>query len=345
MSMVVHPNNPNVVFAAGGYLIKSINGGANWSVFTTSLSGANGMSLVGDLSGLLVGGSRDIYYSVDAGATNSTNLIFNSRNLGLRIQRATSAGMLNISDNGETFSSGYRISSTLHTIGSINYNFGYSDGTIFIDQDNPNVIISNSTLYNSNLSSVINLTNSSSSPAYDYDSQNNIFYAFNTTNSSANTTTFYKATGVGTSNTKTTFTVNILMYPSFIRVGKIPNTIFVGGGASVRLPKLIGMARMSDLMFTGRVISAEEGILMGFSQYLTSEGNGLEKGIELAKKIASNAESTNYALMHVLPRIVDSGQTEGLMMESLIATISSSSPEAKKRLTDFLEVRAKKVGE
>jgi (methylthio)acryloyl-CoA hydratase len=121
--------------------------------------------------------------------------------------------------------------------------------------------------------------------------------------------------------------------------------IFVGGGASVRLPKLIGMARMADMMFTGRVISAEEGILMGFSQYLTSEGNGLEKGIELAKKIASNAESTNYALMHVLPRIVDSGQTEGLMMESLIATISSSSPEAKKRLTDFLEGRAKKVGE
>jgi enoyl-CoA hydratase/carnithine racemase len=121
--------------------------------------------------------------------------------------------------------------------------------------------------------------------------------------------------------------------------------IFVGGGASVRLPKLIGMARMADMMFTGRVISAEEGIMMGFSQYLASEGNGLEKGIELAKKIAQNAEATNYALMHVLPRIVDSGQTEGLMMESLIATISSSSPEAKKRLNDFLEGRAKKVGE
>ncbi len=119
--------------------------------------------------------------------------------------------------------------------------------------------------------------------------------------------------------------------------------IFVGGGASVRLPKLIGMARMADMMFTGRVISAEEGILMGFSQYLASEGNGLEKGIELAKKISQNAETTNYALMHVLPRIVDSGQTEGLMMESLIATISSSSPEAKKRLNDFLEGRAKKV--
>jgi enoyl-CoA hydratase/carnithine racemase len=121
--------------------------------------------------------------------------------------------------------------------------------------------------------------------------------------------------------------------------------IFVGGGASVRLPKLIGMARMADMMFTGRVIAAEEGMHMGFSQYVAENECGLEKGIELAKKIAQNAETTNYALMHVLPRIVDSGQTEGLMMESLIATISSSSPEAKKRLNDFLEGRAKKVGE
>jgi (methylthio)acryloyl-CoA hydratase len=121
--------------------------------------------------------------------------------------------------------------------------------------------------------------------------------------------------------------------------------IFVGGGASVRLPKLIGMARMADMMFTGRVIKAEEGMAMGFSQYVVENGQGLEKGIELAKKIAQNAEATNYALMHVLPRIADSGQTEGLMMESLIATISSSSPEAKKRLGDFLEGRAKKVGE
>ncbi|MVM40030.1 crotonase/enoyl-CoA hydratase family protein [Spirosoma sp. HMF3257] len=121
--------------------------------------------------------------------------------------------------------------------------------------------------------------------------------------------------------------------------------IFVGGGASVRLPKLIGMARMADMMFTGRVISADEGIWMGLSQYLVLEEQGLKKGIELAKKIALNAPMTNYALMHVLPRIADSTQSEGLLLESLMATIAQSSPEAKQRLRDFLEGRAKKVGE
>ena len=35
--------------------------------------------------------------------------------------------------------------------------------------------------------------------------------------------------------------------------------IFVGGGGSVRLPRLIGVARMIDMMLTGRVYSATEG--------------------------------------------------------------------------------------
>jgi enoyl-CoA hydratase/carnithine racemase len=121
--------------------------------------------------------------------------------------------------------------------------------------------------------------------------------------------------------------------------------IFVGGGASVRLPKLIGMARMADMMFTGRVINAEEGNTIGISQYLVEDDKGLEKGMELAIKISGNAGITNYALMHVLPRIVDASQDQALMMESLIAAIAQNAPEAKERMKQFLEGKAKKIGE
>lgn len=121
--------------------------------------------------------------------------------------------------------------------------------------------------------------------------------------------------------------------------------IFVGGSASVRVPKLIGMARMADMMFTGRVLTAEEGDTLGISQYLVPEGKGIEKGIELATKICGNTSTTNYGLMHVLPRIVDASQDQALMMESLIAAISQTSAESKERLTDFLKGKAKRVGE
>lgn len=121
--------------------------------------------------------------------------------------------------------------------------------------------------------------------------------------------------------------------------------IFVGGGASVRLPKLIGMARMTDMMMTGRVYYAEEGERVGFAQYLVEENEGVKKALELAKRIASNAPMTNYALMHVLPRIVDAPQEQGLLMESLTAAIAQDAPEAKKALNEFLEGKAKKVGQ
>src|SRR5476649_53688 len=57
--------------------------------------------------------------------------------------------------------------------------------------------------------------------------------------------------------------------------------IFVGGGGSVRLPRLIGVARMTDMMLTGRVYSATEGASYGFAQYLTEEGNAYSKAMEL----------------------------------------------------------------
>jgi len=119
--------------------------------------------------------------------------------------------------------------------------------------------------------------------------------------------------------------------------------IFLGGGGSVRVSRLIGAHRVADMMFTGRVLSAEEGQAAGISTYLVGRGKGLAKGIELARRIASNAPTTNYALMHALPRIAELGQDAGLLMESLVAGIAQSEPEAKRRMQDFLEKRAGKV--
>ena len=91
--------------------------------------------------------------------------------------------------------------------------------------------------------------------------------------------------------------------------------LFVGGGGSVRISRLIGVNRMTDLMLTGRVLNAEEGQQIGVSTYLTEPGKGLDKALELAKGIASNAEMTNYAVMHMLPRIADQNIQDGLATE------------------------------
>lgn len=119
--------------------------------------------------------------------------------------------------------------------------------------------------------------------------------------------------------------------------------IFVGGGGSARIPRLMGVARMTDLMMTGRVFDADEGLAVGLTQYLVNEGEALAKALALAERIASNAPMSNFAVMHALPRIADQSQSEGLFTESLMAAVAESTPEAQDRLRAFLEGRAGKV--
>ncbi|NIM43938.1 MAG: crotonase/enoyl-CoA hydratase family protein [Hydrogenophaga sp.] len=130
---------------------------------------------------------------------------------------------------------------------------------------------------------------------------------------------------------------------SFFALPEGSRGIFVGGGGSVRIPRLIGTARMADMMFTGRVLSAEEGERAGLAQYLVPQGTALDKALELATRIAANAPLTNYALMQALPRIADQPADHGFFTEALISAIVQDAPEAKARVREFLEGRGPKV--
>jgi (methylthio)acryloyl-CoA hydratase len=119
--------------------------------------------------------------------------------------------------------------------------------------------------------------------------------------------------------------------------------IFVGGGGSVRISRLIGVSRMTDMMLTGRVFDADEGQQFAISNYRVADGEGVVKGLALAQKIAGNAPLSNYAITQALPRIADLPASDGLFMESLISSIAQGDEAAKERVRAFLEKRAHKV--
>ena len=119
--------------------------------------------------------------------------------------------------------------------------------------------------------------------------------------------------------------------------------LFVGGGGAARVPRLIGAARMTDMMLTGRVMSAEEGLQVGLSTYLVEPGAGLHKALELAERIAGNAPLSNFAITQALPRIADMPQEQGLFVESLMAAIAQGDAAAKQRMQAFLEGKAAKL--
>lgn len=119
--------------------------------------------------------------------------------------------------------------------------------------------------------------------------------------------------------------------------------LFVGGGASVRVPRLIGAHRVADMMLTGRVFDAAEGERLGLAGYLVGPGEAPAKAIELAETIATNAPLSNYAVLQALPRIAEAPATQGYLLESLMSAVAQSSDEAKTRLADFLSGRGAKV--
>ena len=119
--------------------------------------------------------------------------------------------------------------------------------------------------------------------------------------------------------------------------------IFLGGGGSVRVSKLIGFSRVTEMMLTGHVVDAREGLAINLTHYVTPKGEAMAKARELAQKIAGNAPLSNYAITHVLPLIAEQPMSHGLMTEALIASITQGAPEAKERVNAFLEKRAGKV--
>jgi enoyl-CoA hydratase/carnithine racemase len=138
--------------------------------------------------------------------------------------------------------------------------------------------------------------------------------------------------------------VRVAEHSAFYAFPEGQRGIFVGGGGSVRVPRLIGAARVADMMLTGRVLDAQEGQQAGLTTYLVETGQGLAKGQALAEKIAANAPMSNYAVIQALPRIAELAPEQGLFMESLVAAIAQGEPAAKERLRAFLEGKAAKVG-
>jgi enoyl-CoA hydratase/carnithine racemase len=119
--------------------------------------------------------------------------------------------------------------------------------------------------------------------------------------------------------------------------------IFVGGGGSVRIPRLIGVSRMTDMMLTGRIYDADQAERAGLVQYRAPAGTLLAQAMAVAQAAARTSPMTAFAVLHALPRIAEQGAAEGLFTEALMSAVAASTPEAKARLQAFLDGKAAKV--
>ena len=111
--------------------------------------------------------------------------------------------------------------------------------------------------------------------------------------------------------------------------------IFVGGGASVRVGRLIGTSRLTELMLSGREVECGEAVSMGLCQRVSAPGRLSEDAFDFAKEVATNAPLSNRMILLALAQIAEMPPTGGLFTESLAAALTQTSPEALERMNAF----------
>ena len=115
--------------------------------------------------------------------------------------------------------------------------------------------------------------------------------------------------------------------------------IIPGGGGTQRLPRLIGVARAKELIFTGGVIDAKEADRIGLVNRVVPHDDLMDTCRSLAKTIAQNA---GYAVSLAKEAINASGDTDlknGLRREADLLGLAFATHDKQEGMTAFLEHR------
>jgi enoyl-CoA hydratase len=124
-----------------------------------------------------------------------------------------------------------------------------------------------------------------------------------------------------------------------VGVPEVTLGIYPAAGGTWRLPRLIGLGRAKDLVFTGRILGGEEAYALGLFERLVDDGEAVESARQLAAEITRNAPlalQVAKVSLNAAARPSDLGPVERLGQAVLF-----DSAEKRERMTAFLEKRKK----
>lgn len=121
---------------------------------------------------------------------------------------------------------------------------------------------------------------------------------------------------------------------TFVRLGIHP-----GMAASWTLPRLIGAARAADLLYTGRLIGAEEALALGVANRIA--GDDFDDVVtELAGAIASAAPVAVRTLKQTLRGSEDRSIDDALVREASVQAVTFTTSDAAEGIQAMREKRA-----
>ena len=124
---------------------------------------------------------------------------------------------------------------------------------------------------------------------------------------------------------------------SFVRVGIVP-----GDGGAWLLPRAVGMAKASEMAFTGEAINAQEALAFGLVSRVVAADQLLPEAKKLAAKIAANPG----AVMRMTKRLLREGEHDSLAslleMSAGYQAIAHKTADHREAVTAFIEKRQPK---
>lgn len=110
-------------------------------------------------------------------------------------------------------------------------------------------------------------------------------------------------------------------------------------GACAILPRIVGQGRASELLYTGRFMSAEEGERWGFFNRLTDKGGALDAAMEMAKALTEGPTYANSVTKRMLQMEWAMGVDEAIDAEAIAQALCMKTGDFRRAFEAFAEKR------
>ena len=115
--------------------------------------------------------------------------------------------------------------------------------------------------------------------------------------------------------------------------------IIPGAGGTQRLPRIVGVAKAKELIFTGKRITADEALEIGLVNEVVPNGELMSTGMKWAGQIAANGPIAVMAAKKAINRGLDTNLAYGLEVEDQCYQMTIPTEDRLEGLRAFQEKR------
>ena len=121
-----------------------------------------------------------------------------------------------------------------------------------------------------------------------------------------------------------------------VKLGIIP-----AAGGTYRLPRLVGLGRARELIYTGRMVDAQECLRIGLANVVVPDAEVVDRALQFAAEIAQNGRLAVRAAKRSLNALARPGQQNAVALESALQAVLFDSDDKRARMDAFLSKQKK----